>query len=402
MGENKLTVVDADSHVIEPVDLWTDRMDGKRWGNWIPRTDPTTGWHYVGGQARRAGLESLRRASAFSGVAVERIAENVDRTRHARTATDPAERLGHMDEAKIDAAVLYPGDALFFGPDDRIEALGNAEFVRDCQRAYNDWLSEYCSADPDRLFGVALVPLQDIGLAIGEAVRALDHGLRAVVVRPSPYIGELPLSHSIYDPFWSVCQELNMTVAFHSGVHSDTPGASRKFGLVVDDPDITVVQNTVSAIYAGAGLGHTVGGTVDTMVTMARLIMGGVCERYPGLRFLFLETGAGWLPSVLERLDRQVEELPLEGENLTMAPSAYFRRQCYVSSTGDEWNLAAAVRWLGSGHVMWASGDIDRDDPVPLAQRLGELDPAQRADVAGFSAVSAYGLPVGTTTRAVT
>ena len=263
----------------------------------------------------------LHRASELSGIPVERIAENVKRVGASlmrKGGWDPATRLEDMDRAGIDGSVLYPSGAMFFGPVDPIKALHNNEFVRDCQRAYNDWLAEFCSHDRDRLFGIGLVPLQDIGMAVAEAEHVLELGLHGVVVRPSAYIDELPLSHSVYDPFWSACQELGIPVAFHPGVHIDTPGACRKFGLVVDDPDITVVNNTVSALYGGSGFGQAIGNAADMIITVGRLIMGGVCERFPSLRMIFLESGGGWMPTILERMDEQVAEFPLEGEHLSM------------------------------------------------------------------------------------
>jgi len=393
-------VTDGDGHVVEPPDLWTSRMDAARWGDWIPRTG-ADGRHWVGGQVRNGGAGALRRASELSGIPTARIADNVRRVGRGLArpgAQDPAARLEDMDRAGIDRAVLYPSAALFFGPVDPIEALHDPAFVRDCQRAYNDWLAEYCDAGRDRLFGMGLVPLQDIGMAVAEAARALDIGLHGLVVRPSPYVGELPLSHSVYDPFWSACQELGLPVAFHPGVHVDTQGACRKFGLVVEDPDLTVVNNTVSALYGGSGFGQAIGNAADTMVTVGRLIMGGVCERFPALRLVFLEAGGGWLPTILERMDALVERFPLEGEHLALAPSDYFRRQCWVSFSAGEWNLAAAARWLGAGRVLWGS-----DYPHPgygdgvvgdLQRALAPLGERERHGILCHNHVEAYGLPV--------
>jgi len=396
-----MKVIDGDGHVMEPPDLWSSRMDATKWGDWIPRTDPSDGKRYVGGEVRNGGADALRRASELSGIPVGRIADNVRKVEASlgrQGGWDPHVRLQDMDRAGIDASVLYPSEAMFFGPADPIEALHNPRFVRDCHRAYNEWLADFCSADGDRLFGIGLVPLQDIGMAVAEADRAVDLGLHGVVVRPSAYVGELPLSHSVYDPFWSACQELGVPVAFHAGVHVDTPGACRKFGLVVDDPDITVVNNTVSALYGGSGFGQAIGNAADMIVTVGRLIMGGVCERFPALRLIFLGSGGGWMPTILERMDEQVEEFPLEGEHLSMAPSDYFRRQCYVSFEAEEWNLAAAARWLGADRILWASDyphpEYSDDVVQTLLAALDPLEEPERLQVLCHNAVEAYGLPI--------
>ncbi|HUY62885.1 MAG TPA: amidohydrolase family protein [Acidimicrobiales bacterium] len=394
-------VIDGDGHVTEPLDLWTSRMDEATWGNWIPHTDLASGRSYLGGEVRSGGADAMRRAAELSGIAFDKITENVRKVGASlarRGGYRPDVRLEDMDRAGIDASVLYPTAAMFFGPSDPIRALQNHEFVRDCQRAYNDWLAEFCSTDPERLFGVGLVPLQDIGMAVAEAARIVDLGLQGVMVRPSPYIDELPLSHSVYDPFWSTCQELGLSVAFHPGVHGDTPGACRKFGLVVDDPDISVVNNTVNTLYGGSGFGRAIGNAADMIVTVGRLIMGGVCERFPSLRFVFLESGGGWMPTILERMDAQVGEFPLDGENLTMAPSDYFRRQCYVSFDADEWSLAASAKWLGADRVLWASNypHPKYSDGVlaKLMTALGPLEGAEQHQILWANAVEAYGLPI--------
>jgi predicted TIM-barrel fold metal-dependent hydrolase len=92
---------------------------------------------------------------------------------------------------------------MFFGPCDEIPALRDVAFVADCQRAYNDWLADFCAHEPARLFGVAAAPLQDVGRACAEVEHAVARGLRGVFVRPSAYIDELPFNHHVYDDFCS-------------------------------------------------------------------------------------------------------------------------------------------------------------------------------------------------------
>jgi predicted TIM-barrel fold metal-dependent hydrolase len=314
---------------------------------------------------------------------------------------DPDARVADMDRDGIDAAVVYPSMALFFGPVDPIEALRNVEFVADCQRAYNDWVAEFCRAHPKRLFAMAAVPLQDVDLAVAEAERAVGRlGLRGVFVRPSPYIDELPFNHSVYDRFWAACQDLDIPVAFHPGVHVDTPGACRKFGLILDDPNITATNSAVDELHGGSGLGQAVGNTVDMIVTMGRLLMGGVCERFPRLRLLFLEAGGGWIPTQLERMDEQVKAFPLERRWLNMLPSEYFRRQCWAGFEAEEWNLAACAEFLGPDRVLWAS-DYPHPEFHPevvkeMKRRISTLPEADQRRIAGQNAIDAYNLPPGT------
>ena len=396
-----LLLVDGDGHTVEPKDLWTSRMDARKWGDWVPRyeVDGYIETFFVGGEVRAGGKELTEKLAAEFGMTLEQwraMLDSLDRP----GGYDPAARVADLDVEGIGAAVVYPTMSLFYGPVDEIAALRNVDFVLDCQRAYNDWVAEFCAAHPRRLFGVAAVPLQDVDRAIGEAERAVAKlGLKGVFIRPSPYVDELPLSHPVYDRFWAACQDLDVPVGLHPGVHVDTPGACRKLGLVHLDKNTTVSNLMVDPLHGGCALGQAVGNTVDMIVTMGRLLMGGVCERFPRLRFLFLEAGGGWVPTQLERMDEQVKAFPLERRWLSLLPSEYFARQCWVSFEPGEWNLAASAERLGADRILWASDYPHPDIAFPgaareLRENLARLPVEAQREVAGGSAIAAYKLPL--------
>src|SRR5205085_8212483 len=123
-------VVDADGHVYEPEDLWTARMDHARWGDWIPRRVVEDGCYdvvYTGGVVRGGGRELQDRLAAAVGMTP---GEFHDLTISLRRdgGHDPKARLADMDADGIDVSVLYPSQAMFFGPCDPIEALHDVEF----------------------------------------------------------------------------------------------------------------------------------------------------------------------------------------------------------------------------------------------------------------------------------
>ena len=399
-------IVDADGHVMEPGDLWTERMDPGRWGDWIPRKvveDEIYEVVYTGGVERGGGRELQDQMAAAVGMTAAQFFELLQSLR-VPGGHDPHARIADMDAEGIDVAVLYPSQAMFFGPCDPIPALADVEFVTDCIRAYNDWIAEYCSAYPGRLFAMAAVPLQDIPRAIAEAQRAVSElGLRGVFIRPSAYVRDsdghdLPLNHSVYDPFWAACQELDAPIGFHPGVHIDTPGACRKFELVVDSPNMMVTNMAMDEIHGGSALGQAVGTAVDMIVTLGRIIMGGVCERFPDLRFLVLESGGGWVPTQLERMDEQVKAFPLERRWLSMLPSEYFKRQCWASFEPEEWNLAACAQWLGTDRVIWAS-DYPHPEYHPgilkeVREAVAPLPVVDQRRVLGDNAIAVYKLPL--------
>jgi uncharacterized protein len=397
-------VVDADGHIFEPDDLWTSRMDARRWGDWIPHKELHDGCYeitYTGGVVRSGGRELQDRMAAAVGLSPQEFHDLTISLRRPG-GNEPVARLVDMDADGIDVSVLYPSMAMFFGPCDPIPALRDIEFVADCIRAYNEWIAEFCSAAPERLFGVAAVPLQDPERAVHELERAVEQlGLCGAFIRPSAYVDELPLNHPVYNPFWAACQDLDVPVGLHPGVHVDTPGACVKFGLVEQSENLLVSNMAMNELHGGSGLGQAVGNTVDMVVTLGRLLMGGVCERFPRLRILVLESGGGWVPTQLQRMDEQVKAFPLEQRWLSMLPSEYFARQCWVSFEPDEWNLAACAKQLGADRIVWAS-----DYPHPeyhegvvdeLREGLAPLSPAERDRVLGVNAVEAYALPIGNT-----
>ncbi len=397
-----MTVFDADGHVYEPFDaVWTDRMDRKKWGDWIPHktTEEPYEFIWLGGELRGGGREVTDAIAEKAGLTPQGVRGLMAQLR-TPGGEDPVARLADMDRDGIDRVVLYPSFALFFGPIDPIKALRNTEFVRDCQAAYNDWITEYCSADPHRLIPTAAVPLQDVDLAVAELERAVNQGHRGVFVRPSAYLfdgdTELPFSHHAYDRFWAAACDLDVPVAFHNGVHIDTPGACLKYGLVANSPNTSVTNMQVDELHGGSGLGQAIGNAVDMNVTLGRLLMGGVCERFPRLRFLLLEAGGGWVPTQLQRMDEQVKAFPLERRWLNSLPSEYFKRQGYVSFEAEEWNLAACSDWLGSERILWAS-DYPHPEYHPtvvaeLHEAIEPLTEAARENICWRNVVTAYGL----------
>jgi len=398
-ANGKALVIDGDGHVMEPPTLWSERMDHKKWGDLIPHLVSEDDGVFVGGTCRGGGLKVMKKLADDRGMTVEELMAPTAKMIAEAGGFDPHERIKVMDRDGMDAAIIYPSTALFFGPVDPIKAFHNHEFVRDCQRAYNEWLSDFCSVAPKRLFGLAAVPLQNIEMAIAEAERAANKlGLKGVFIRPSAYIDELPFSHNVYDRFWAACQDMDIPIAVHPGVHIDTPGACRLFRLVRDSACVTDTNSNVDPIYGGSGLGQAVGNAVDMIVTMGRLLMGGVCERFPRLNFIFLESGGGWCPTQLERMDEQVETFWLERRWLKMLPSEYFKRQCYVSFDPGEWNLAACADFLGPDRVIWAS-DYPHPEYRPevisqLKKKISGLSEEAQRLILGRNAAKAYRLPL--------
>ena len=245
----------------------------------------------------------------------------------ARTVFDPwfvfaAERgydapshIEAMDREGIDMMVLYPSRGLFVTAADALPR----RFVGAVCRAYNRWLADFMSHDPRRLFGAALVALHDPGIAAAEARYAVEElGMKAVFVRPNPVNGRT-IDHPDHDEFFAEVERLGVPIATHegAGVHL------KQFGRDRYDKLFKV---------------HMICHAVETMGACMDLIVGGVFERHPRLRCAFLEASSGWAPWWLERMDEHFEGFhgSREAGGLSLKPSEYFRRQCFVSSEVDE------------------------------------------------------------------
>jgi predicted TIM-barrel fold metal-dependent hydrolase len=398
-------VVDGDGHVMEPEDLWTSRMDADRWGDWIPHKETDNETYetiYTGGVIRGGGKELQYQMADAVGMTPKEFYDLLESLRRPG-GYDPNARVVDMDADGIDAAVLYPSQAMFFGPNDLIPALHDIDFVTDCIRAYNDWISEYCSAHPTRLFGVAGTPLQDIERAVAEVHRAVGElGLKAVFIRPSAYQlaedgQELPLNHHVYDPFWAACQELGVPIGLHPATHTDVPNAARKFNLIRQTASISEATKVADDVVGSTAMSIAVGAPVDAIIALGRLLMGGVCERFPDLKFLILESGGGWAASILERMDEEIEANPQESRWLTMRPSEYFRRQCWISFEPNDPTLPRVADLIGEDRIIWAS-DFPHSDAVypgsvkALEDTIAPLSDVVKDQIRGGNAVAAYGL----------
>jgi predicted TIM-barrel fold metal-dependent hydrolase len=392
--------IDADAHVLEPADLWVDRMDRDRWGQWIPNYIPEDhdgyeSW-YLGGVRRSAGTGIFGCAAGYDPE--ELVARPWKYTEGHAAAWDPGERLRVLDDEGIDRCVLYPSMAMLLGPLDPIAAVHDVRFVRDCQRAYNDWVADYCATAPGRLLAMATIPIQDVDLAVEEARRAIaDRGLNGIMLRSAAPAVERPWNHPCYDPLWSLCQELDVPVALHPATHVDYPNAVRLFDLINRTANISINNRGTDELHGGGAISHAVGAPVDAIVAMGRFVLGGVCERFPRLRLLFLEAGGGWAPSILYAMDEEVHARPTERKWLSMLPSEYFKRQCWISFAPDDPTLAPSVQLLGADRILWASDFPHLDAIYPGATKalddsLATVPADDRALIAGTNALAAYGL----------
>ena len=319
-------LIDADGHIIEPPVIWESYAEPAYRDRVIQvRRSPEGGGElWIEGERRRA----------FGRGAPDSRPIRDPRRVHPQFppggGSDPAVRLRVLDEEGIDQALLFP--TYYLGCGD----IQNPEVAAATCRAYNDWIADFCRHEPERLFGVGLVPLQSVEYAVQETRRIAELGLRAALIRPERFNG-LPLYDDACSRFWATAQDCDLAVALHGGFLSRMPGfaVSRYENLFFD---------------------HMVCHPFEQMAACLDIVCGGVLDRFPGLRVGFFESGVGWLPYWLRRMDEHFETMQHHTPWLKRRPSEAFREQCFVSMDTGEGPLLAEVGSLECGGcVLWGS-----------------------------------------------
>lgn len=340
-----LPVLDADGHVVEPSEVFADVVPP---GVEVFDLPPTTPYQMCG------DLDLLR-----------------DQLDHG---FDAPSYLRAMDAQGIDAAVLYPSMGLFVPFLPELDADSSAAACR----AYNEWIAGYCATEPTRLAGVGVVP-RDPRRAVEEVQSAATLGLVGVLLRPN-HLGGDYLDAASWDPLYAALEEAGGVLAVHEalGVRSGTTIGSDRF--------------------TGFAARHACSHPLEQMTAAVALLLGGVLHRHPGLRVAFLESGTGWLPYWLARLDDHREWMrDTECADLELSPSEYFARQCVISSDPEDALATFTISTLGADHVMWASDFPHPDAAFPDAvdeflEQVPELDEASRRAVLWETPLRFYGL----------
>lgn len=373
MGAYK--VVSADSHVLEPPDLWTTRMDRKyrdKAPRFIPNHDGQEGTFLVA-----EGISPKRIASIAAVNMKQEDLPSFNNAGHADMRAggwDPAERLKDQDVDGVAAEIIYATYAMYlFG-------ITDAPFLEACFRAYNDWLAEFCSHAPKRIAGLGLISLYNVDWAVGELKRCAKLDLRGAMVPCVPPEGT-ELSDAVYDPFWSAAEDLNLPISLHILTSNRATLGTPRFG------------------YGDFGAGVYIATPQELQLTLADLICRGVLERHPGLRLVSAEADTGWLAHFLVRLDRgQKRYAHLNNLHLKLKPSEYFRRQIYATFINDPVGVATR-EFVGVENLMWSSDYPHTDSSWPRSQEVIERDfkgvsEEDRRKMTAGNVIGLYGMQV--------
>jgi predicted TIM-barrel fold metal-dependent hydrolase len=292
-----------------------------------------------------------------------------DGKRGIRRLTDPELRLKDQERDGVQAEVLY-------GILGATRRLNDAEAALELVRIYNEWLAEFCDGHPDRYAGLACIPNAPVKAAVEEMRRVIKRGgVRGLEIAHSYDIA--PIWDPQWNPVWEVANEAALPVHFHTA-------GERRPDLAKLPPQLARVEHAV----------HISGFQLYMATTLISVIFAGVLERYQNVKIVIGESGIGWIPYVLDRMDAEWED-QFKDIGLTMRPSEYWHRQCRATYQSDRIGIKL-LDDLGHDTIMWGSDFPHPDGVWPdssefIERDLGHLSAEVRHKIICENAAKLYG-----------
>ncbi|HWP67365.1 MAG TPA: amidohydrolase family protein [Candidatus Limnocylindria bacterium] len=384
MTPDGLRVMDSDMHVLEPPDLWQRYIDPA-----FAHVAPVGLTEMPRDMRVRVKSHVMLKLGPVRPRAAGAKAWSSEQDRvfadAERRGWDADSQCHAMDAEGLDQAVLFPSRGLFVLGLDLPQVVGldglEPEFAAAIARAYNDWLHDFCRRDPARLLGAGMVAPHDVTSAVAETRRCAETlGMKTVFLAPG-CVGRRPWHDPYYDPLWAECERLGIALTFHGGGQTN----------LKPDFSLEVLDKLM--------MWHTFNQPLGIMAVAVSLTAGGVLERFPQLRVGLLEGNCGWAPWLLQRLDEHWEWVgAYEAPELTMKPSEYFRRNCYLSVEADEQSVKYYVDAYGDENLVFSTDYPHADSKYPRSVatfRTLPLSPDSQRKILWDNCRRLYGLPVG-------
>jgi uncharacterized protein len=334
----KYRVISTDDHLQEAPDTWTSRMSAAKWGDKIPQLKPLDkereAWFVYGEPNKRLGIAIVHGALADRAKSVNRW-EDVPRIAYV-----PAERVKAMDQDGVDVQTFF-GNIAGVAGGTFSNPKYEEEFRLEAIRAFNDLQIEaYSRPFPGRFITLAIVPLWNASAAVAEVERTRKLGIHGISFAFPQQFGYPHISDPHWDPLWRVCQETGLSVNLHIG-----SGGSMGMGPANDFAGHSEMRWLAEA--------STRAISANTQV-MSTILFSGILERFPALKIVSSESGLGWVPYLLETADHQWERQKLYREGMSIKPSEYFHRQCYVNFWYEKVGIENRHH-IGVNNIMWES-----------------------------------------------
>jgi len=347
------TIIDADTHVTETPELWTSRAPASMKDR-VPRivTNSRGTQRWVLGDNQ--GMLAVPGTTATAGAGTFKKPPRTFDEMHPG-AYDAKARLKYMDQMGIWAMVMYPNVG-GFGAQQFLK-LNDPELMLTCVQIYNDWQTEWASADSRRLLPITSIPFWDVKAAAQEVRRCAAMGHRGILFTGEPqYFGQPMLGDPHWNPLWEVACDLNLPISFHVGSGDMTEGLLK---------DRVATYGLAPAFTALA---------IDILLQngkqVADLIMSGVLNRFPTIQFVSVESGIGWIPFMLEAMDYQFEgnQVREDHPEFKLMPSEYFARNVYACYWFEQTAPRRLIDKIGANRVMF-----ETDFPHPTSLYADEV-----------------------------
>jgi predicted TIM-barrel fold metal-dependent hydrolase len=353
---NGWTVIDADGHVNDWHLDWPSLVPEDRWGDLPKSVRDASGFPKleIEGRLLPEG-DGDDEDSSLDFTDVEEIMRRYTRDGKywlPREGEEKAElRLPDMDIMGIDTAVLFGGHCFLVASMVESPAIATATL-----QAYNTYLAGYCATAPDRLKGVAMLAMQSPKEAADELRRAVtEYGFVAGVLPPHHANGTT-LDDEALNPIWEAAEALGVPVCIHT------------IGTQINPVRSTIKLSNMGEAYGG----------IPSMIALGHMVVGGVLDRYPDLKVAFLETGAGWVPYFMDRLEASYEIFTLKGSELRANPQDYIRGgNLYFATEPDEALLPAVADIIGADQLILGSDYCHPEGMCPYTMKVL----AERADL---------------------
>ena len=391
MAASAIKVIDADTHLTEPWDLWTSRAPASIRDR-VPQVKLHEGrmsWVIDGNQSIGTGAHPNSAILKEGGKVrdLDRFLKLQFADVHAGSSS-VKERLAVMDANGIFAQIVYPNILGFGG---QASARVDPALRLACVQIYNDAMAELQADSGERLYPMALLPWWDVAAAVKETERCAAMGLRGININSDPHTAldengqPIPdLGHDHWFPLWEACEALAMPVNFHIGASETAIDWMGQQGWPSLPRDL---RSGISGAMIFFNNGKV----------MANLIYSGILDRFTRLQFVSVESGIGWIPFLMEALDYQLAEIA-ETRGFAKKPSEYFASNfnaCFWFEKGRD--AAAMCRRVGIDNVLF-----ETDFPHPtslypfddLEGRLGDLSREEREKVLSGNAARLYRIAI--------
>lgn len=356
-------VVSADSHVLEPPDLWQRYID-PRFREIAPRYVREGNNDIFTTAESRTALVGTFGAGGKPAAEVRREGTIADSRRGGYV---PEARLADMDLDGVDAEILFPSLAL------DMMTLEDLDYARACREAYHRWLEEFCQIAPERLKPAGMITIEDVSQATQDVSDLKRRGFATAMITAHSY-DDKPFYDPLFDPFWAVAQETRMPVSLHIGTERKSPLHGRP---------PTFVESVLLK--------------VPIQRALAELILGGVLDRFPALQVVSVENDAAWAAAFYERMDEKFAKYTgIQQYHCAKRPSSYGQRNVCHTFITDHAAITARYH-IGVDNLMWSSDYPHFDGSFPhsraaLEDHLGTLPSHERAKIQGGNAARVFGV----------